>query len=126
MAKFYSVSPSNAQKVDNSNSSTDFSRFGQEVLTSSSKLVGHIIGQVDVWVSRDGSPTGTATVTIRKGSDDSIAYTVGSIDVTTIVKDGNFPSNPTTFGDASTSTNTYALVAGDKILIEFSGGNSSN
>lgn len=126
MAKFYSVSPSNAQYVDGSNSSTHFSRFGQEILTSSSKLVGHAVGQVDVWVSRVGSPTGTATVTVRKGSDDSIAYTVGSLDVTTIVKDGSFPSNPTTFGNASTSTNTYALVVGDKILIEFSGGNSSN
>ena len=70
-------------------------------------------------LNKTNLPTGTAKVVIRKGTDDSIAATLGTIDVTTI-----------TTSDAlytfTNTSNTYKIVAGDKLLLEYTAANTSN
>jgi hypothetical protein len=62
-------------------------------------------------LKKTGNPTGTYQVVIRKGTDDSIAAVIGTIDASTI-----------TTSDAlytfTNTSNTYAIQAGDKLLIE--------
>ena len=70
-------------------------------------------------LKKTGNPTGTAQLVIRKGTDDSIAVTIGTIDVSTI-----------TTSDAlytfTNTSNTYSFNPGDSLLLEYTGGNSSN
>jgi hypothetical protein len=65
-------------------------------------------------LKRTGSPTGTAQVVIRKGTDDSIAATIGTVDVATI------PTTDTLITFTNTS-NTYKIAEGDKLLLEHPG-----
>jgi hypothetical protein len=60
---------------------------------------------------KPGGPTGTTTVVIRKGSDDSIAATLGTIDVSTL-------TNTDKLYTFTNTSNTYKIAAGDKLLIE--------
>jgi hypothetical protein len=60
-------------------------------------------------IKKTGSPAGTASVNIRKGTDDSIAVTLGTVDVSTIK----------TSDALYTFTNTgniYRIAGGDKLL----------
>jgi hypothetical protein len=116
-AEFYSVEGTNSPQLLYSGSQT---RFG-EIAIAGSAIIGKIIGEVDLFVGRsDTSTTGNLVVNIRKGSDDSIAATIGQADVSTFSTTGlqqvNFVNN----------ANTYAIVAGDRIVAEYSGGSSSH
>jgi hypothetical protein len=75
--------------------------------------------QVSLVLKKTGNPTGTAQVVIRKGTDDSIAVTIGTIDVSTIT------TSDAVYTFTNTS-NTYGINPGDSLLIEYTEGNSSN
>lgn len=122
MAKFYSVTSNNPQHLDNS--SSDYQRYGEEVVDSSSKLLGKIIGQVDVWLAKvNDSVSGTVYCRIRD-SNDTIQCEIGHLDCSTIAQASEFPNNPTTFGP--NNNNSYALQVGDKVLVEYTSGSSSS
>jgi len=95
-------------------------RVGEQAGTGSA-LIGKTLGEVDLLLARSTTnTTGTVTVNIRKASDDSIAATMGTLDVSTLPTSGfkqcNFVNN----------NNTYAIVLNDKVVVEYSGGDSTN
>jgi hypothetical protein len=89
-----------------------------EVFETGSALINAALSQVSLVLKKTGSPTGTATLVIRK-SDDSIAATIGTIDVTTIT------TTDALYTFTNTS-NTYKIAVGDKLLLEYTGGDASN
>jgi hypothetical protein len=93
-------------------------RAGEQFGTGSS-LIGKKITQVVLVLKKTGTPTGTASVVIRKAVDDAIVATIGTIDVSTITT----TDKEYTFTNTS---NTYPLAAGDLLLIEYTGGSTSN
>jgi len=84
-------------------------------------MIGKVIKEIDTDLKVIGSPKGTLTITIRKGIDDTIATTMGTIDVSTIPGQDTY----STYKFVNRN-NLYALQKNDKILAEYSGGNSSN
>lgn len=97
-----------------------FTRAGFNADTASSFLVnrGSPLLEADFYLRKSGSPTGTLTVRVRN-INDSIKATMGTLDVSTLT--GSFAEK--LFINLG---NTYRLVTGDKILAEYSGGDSSN
>ena len=89
-------------------------RAGQALSLSA----GDVIKQVDLLLDSSGSPTGTATVNIRKSSDDSIVGALGTLDVSTV------PGTVEWF--RFTDEVTIAATETHYILIEYSGGDASN
>jgi len=75
-----------------------------------------IIGGISIPVSKTGSPTGTASVTVRSVSDDTLLGTLGTFDVSTVSGASVTVSNPVI---VPTAQSIY-------ILVEYSGGNVSN
>ena len=97
-----------------------WTRAGLYAATGSSYIVnrGVPLAEADFYFRKSGSPTGTLTVRVRN-TNDSIKATMGTLDVSTLT------------GSMSEKLfinlgNTYRLVTGDKILAEYSGGDSSN
>jgi len=107
----YSQASTNTPNHLSSNSS-DYQRVGEQAQTGS-VLIGKVLTQIQIWIKSNNSATGTATCTIRKGTDDSIATTMGTIDVTTI-------SSNMTLYNFTNNTNAYAIAVNDKILLEYS------
>ena len=103
-----------------SGSSSNYLRFGQGVTQTSCPWIGKSINRVELTLGKVGSPTGNVTCVVRKGSDDSIAATLGPAKSTGDIATGG------TVCVFENLTNTYPLVFGDILLIEFSGGNSTN
>ena len=95
-------------------------RYGELVNTALSKLNNRKPAYVEVWLAKSGSPTGNVSVTIRKGSDDSIAHTFGTKDAATL-------TTTLTKYKFDTNINTaYQMVVGDRIMVEYTTGTSSN
>jgi hypothetical protein len=94
-------------------------RTGEKLANGSSILVGKKLTKVEFWLRKFGSPTGTCTARIRKGSDNSVVVTSATLDVSTL-----------TTSDVKTTFlfpgNTYALQSGDKVLVEYGGGDTTN
>ena len=99
-----------------------YDRVLQKV-TETNNVQGNIynqkITQVKVWLKRVGSPTGTLTVGIRNAAG-TLVSPINTQDVTG-VSDIDFTQY--TFTNLSQS---YTLAVGDRISVEYSGGNSSN
>jgi len=93
-------------------------RYGEHAGTASI-LIGKTITEVDVFMKAVGSPSGTISINIRKGSDDSVATTMGTMAASAL-------SSTMKLYTFLNSSNAYSIVLGDKVLVEFSGGNSSN
>jgi hypothetical protein len=87
--------------------------------TSSSILDTLKIKKAIFSLAKSGSPTGTLTVCIRKGSDDTIAVTLGTLDVSTL-------TTTKTAYSFTNINNTYAMTVDDKVSIEYANGTSSN
>lgn len=94
-------------------------RSGEKIATSSSLLYNQKITQVGIYLKKNGSATGTAYMRLRKGSDDSIACEFGSIDVSTL-------TTTMTLCTFTNTSNSYTTVVGDRLLIEYSAGDSTN
>lgn len=95
-------------------------RIGLKVDSSTSDIKGSIPKKA-VFRLRNGggSPTGTGTVRIRKGSDDSIAATLGTINVASLT--GSYADY--TFENLSAN---HTMATGDMILFEWPGTGSSS
>ncbi len=85
-------------------------------LEAGSVLIGSTLYAVEFWLDKNASPTGTATAVVRD-SGDSIVFTLGTLDVSTL-------GSPA-WVDFENLTG-YTLQSGDRILLEYSGGDSTN
>ena len=94
-------------------------RIGLYLTGSACDLKGKAVKKITVRLRKVGSPSGNYSVTIRKGSDDSIVKTFGTASANSLT---------TSFTDYTYTdlTNTYVMTTNDKILVEYSGGDSSN
>jgi hypothetical protein len=86
-------------------------------MTPASVLIGNSIKKLTVILKKAGSPTGTITVLVRKGTGDSIAITFGTIDAATLT------TTDQTFTLESPTSHTFA--ANDKVLVEWDGTGTS-
>jgi len=117
--EFPSVPESILQEATNANS--DLSADGTDVQRMGERFYGFptsVINQVDVYIRKVSSPTGTASLTVRKVSDDSLVGTVGTLDVSTL----------TTSFAWKTFNSTPVVTANESIRIslEYSGGSTVN
>jgi hypothetical protein len=97
-------------------SSGDFTGQGEKV-PSTSSLVDTAVKRVAVVLKKSGAPTGMINIRIRRGTDDSVALEVGTIDTAVLTTtDQRFEV---------TASSTYVLQADDKVLVEWEGTGSS-
>jgi N-acetylneuraminic acid mutarotase len=111
--KIYSAAGTNSYSTI---ATGDSDRAG-EILTSSSSLVGKSISEVTLVLKKSGSPSGTISVLVRSGQDDSRALEFGTIaasDLTT--SDKSFTLK---------AASSYIFKSKDKVLVEWSGTGSS-
>lgn len=89
-------------------------RYGIEVNTSASLLVGKSLKSWKVRLKKSGTPSGLVTAKIRRRSDDSVVASFNeSIDSTSL---------GTAFSEYTFTLSTpYTVQTGDKILIEYGG-----
>jgi hypothetical protein len=88
-----------------------------EIMTSASTLIGNSIKKLTVILKKAGSPTGTITVLVRKGTGDSVGITFGTIDAATLT------TTDQTFTLEAPTSHTFA--ANDKVLVEWAGTGTS-
>jgi hypothetical protein len=98
--------------------SGDDERDGMTI-PAGSNLIGKKIVKMSCTMKKTGSPTGTITVTVRKGVGDTIQTTLGTKDSSTLTTSNVLYTFQNLAG-------TYALVQGDYILVEYAGGDASN
>jgi N-acetylneuraminic acid mutarotase len=111
--KIYSAAGTNSYSTI---ATGDSDRAG-EILTSSSSLVEKSISEVTLVLKKSGSPSGTISVLVRSGQDDSRALEFGTIaasDLTT--SDKSFTLK---------AASSYIFKSKDKVLVEWSGTGSS-
>ncbi|MGH9924601.1 MAG: hypothetical protein ACRD5B_04415, partial [Nitrososphaeraceae archaeon] len=89
-----------------------------EIMTSASVLIGNSVKKLTVKLKKNaGSPTGTITVLVRKGTGDSVGITFGTIDASTLT------TTDQTFTLEAPTSHTFA--ANDKVLVEWDGTGTS-
>jgi hypothetical protein len=115
----YSITGSNSYgTIFSTGNSTDVMGQGEKLLAAS-PLVGTAIKRVAVVLKKSGNPTGTINVRIRKGSDDSVAMEIGTIDASALTT--------TDQRYELTASSMHILQANDKVLVEWAGtGNSAD
>jgi len=110
-------------------SSVDMQRTGEIAVDGSSILTTNTpLGQVSVWLTRVGNPTGTLQCVCRKGSDDSIGVTIGTIDVSTIATTQTLYTFTLSIQASviAPAGGIYKIVATDKLLLEYTGGGTTD
>ncbi len=84
---------------------------------ASAALIGRTLTQFSFWLKKSGSPTGTLYFRVYD-SGDSLVSTFGTLDVSTLT---------TSYVEYSSGTGaTRVLTSGDRVCVEYSGGDSSN
>lgn len=111
--KIYSVVPTSSY---GDLSTTIASRTG-EIVTASSSLIGENIKRVSIILKKSGNPTGTISVVVRKGSDNTVALTFGTINTSSLT------TSDQTF--TLTAPTAHVFQANDKVLVEWGGTGSS-
>lgn len=99
-----------------SNAGGDAIRHAAKVENTSSSLYNKLITKIEVWMYNNGG-SGNISAGIRKGTDDSF-ISFGTVTAASIPQ-GDFGASPTVF---TLTTNTYTLVVGDYVTVEYSGG----
>ena len=99
-------------------------RVVQSIEHQSSILKGKKITRVKAFLYRTLVATagGTVYCNIRRGTDDSLVKTLGTVALSSLSTTVGTPSQ-ITFED---TTNNYPLNVGDKVSIEFNGGNTTD
>ena len=115
LVKIYSVVPTNSY----GDLSTGISSRIGEIVTASSSLIGQNVKRVSIILKKSGNPTGTISVVVRKGSDNTIALTFGTISTSSLT------TSDQTF--TLTALTAHVFQANDKVLVEWAGtGTSTN
>ena len=94
-------------------------KVGAEITGTSSPLYNKNIKRIEWPLRKSGNPTGDATVVIRKGSDNSIAKTLGTIPVSDLTSD-------TEYKPVENTSTSYSIEVGDRVLIEYSDGDDND
>ena len=111
--KIYSAAGTNSYSTI---ATGDSDRAG-EILTSSSSLVGKSISEVTLVLKKSGSPSGTISVLVRSGQDDSRALEFGTIAASELTtSDKSFTLK---------AASSHIFKSKDKVLVEWSGTGSS-
>lgn len=98
-------------------------RVAQSIEHQDSRLKGKKITRVKAFLYRTTSNvSGTVYCNIRRGSDDSLVKTLDTVAASTLSTNPAVPTQPV-FDDV---TNNYPMTVGDKVCIEFSGGNATD
>jgi hypothetical protein len=88
-------------------------RYGEEVRTSSSVLVGESLRTLKVRLRRTGSASGTVRAVVRNSADTVVATFGGSFDASSLT---------TSYAERTfTLTTPHTIQTGDRILVEYSG-----
>jgi hypothetical protein len=97
-------------------------RVGEKCVTDTSVLKGKKVSRVLVYLQKVGTLIGVndINVRVRKGTDDSIATTVGSF------SSGNVATASPTSYTFTNVNQQYAIQTGDKVTVEFNGGDDDN
>ena len=111
---FYNNTTTTHSKSIGSDNSLDGDRLGIELL-SGNIGIGHSITKISMYLSKTGTPTGNARIGVLD-SNDNVKVTA-DLDVSTLT--GSAVKNTIT-------VNKVTLVEGDRIFIEFTGGNASD
>lgn len=100
---------------------TGRTRGFEYIATTASALKGKKVTKVGVYLQKVGTiSTGTINVRLRKFAGDGIGGTIGTIDPSTVV------TTAPTYYEVVNTAQQYALVVGDKITVEFTGGDDTN
>jgi len=111
--KIYSVTGTNSYSI----LTTGGSDRAGEILTSSSSLIEKSISEVTLVLKKSGSPSGTISVLVRSGLDDSTAIEFGVIDASELTtSDKSFTLK---------AASSYIFKSKDKVLVGWSGTGSS-
>jgi hypothetical protein len=79
--------------------------------------LGQSVKRVSVILKKSGNPSGTISVVVRRGSNDSVALTFGTINTSSLTT-----SNQTF---TLTAPSSHVFQANDKVLVEWAGTGSS-
>lgn len=96
-------------------------RVAQSIEHQDSRLKGKKITRVNAYLIKTGTASGTCYCNIRN-SNDSLIKTLNTVSVSGLSATASAP----TFVPFEDTTNNYPMNVGDKVCIEFSGGDSSN
>lgn len=99
-------------------------RVGQYIKDQSSLFLNvesNKVTFIDFWAMVVGSPSGTIYINIRRGTDDSVIKTIGTIPISNITGTITAP----TLIHVQDFTNTYNLEVDDKIIVEIEGTSDS-
>jgi calcineurin-like phosphoesterase family protein len=106
-------------KLGDDNSTSFYKKFGTEILGSDAPLYDVDIKRIEWPMRKSGNPTGDATIVIRRGSDNSIAKTLGTINVQDLTTSFDYKA-------VENTTSSYTTVVGDRIMIEYTGGDDND
>jgi hypothetical protein len=99
------------------------SRIVQSIERDESIIKGRRLTRVMLYLYRTTTATsGTGYVTIRRGTDDQVMSTIGSVAISTL---GTNPLTPTPVVFENL-TNEYTTTLSDKVSFEFNGGNTTD
>lgn len=96
-------------------------RVAQSIEHQNSILKGKKITNVGIFLIKTGAASGTLYCNIRNASDNLIK-TISTYPVSSL---STSPASPT-FLDLTNTTNNYPMNVGDKVSIEFNGGNTTD
>jgi Calcineurin-like phosphoesterase len=112
-------SPDDVKIASESGTTSFYLQFGEWIRDTASTLYNKDIKRIEWPLKKSGNPTGTATVVIRKGSDNSIAKTLGTINVQDLTTSFEYQ-------EVENTTTSYNMVVGDRILLEYNGGDDND
>jgi len=116
----YQQSGATIQKIgSNPGSSSYYLRWGEIILSNNNDAHGKNLKRIEWPLGKVGEPTGTATIVIRKGDDDTIGKTMGTFDVAQLQTTTNYVT-------VENTVDTYTIMDNDKILVEYDGGDADN
>ena len=119
--EFYTAQVQDDTRILTNNTSHDYRiRAAEENTSSSSILHGKVVKQLDIPLAKVGTPLGNVVAKIWNSSGTAV-YTCP----TTVAADADLSTSPTDIS-YDFSTNTHAMVVGDRIGVEYTGTSSSN
>jgi hypothetical protein len=124
---FYNVTEIGTEKVLSDSSSQDHrTRITQRVVTSGSDFVGKIIKQADFALRKQSSPGATPVVHCKIWDSTGVVIYDSPTTFAPNVLASTMGTWPSGFKTFDMSTNTHAMVVGDRIGLEWTGTSSSD
>jgi hypothetical protein len=94
-------------------------RVGLTIASPTAPLVGKVVKEWNLWMRKEGSPTGTLTVNCRTLTSETVKFTLGTLNVATL---GTVHELKTFTGN----TGGVAMAVNDVLSCEYAGGSTTN